>query len=255
MIRQAGAADAEAVLRALRATPAIGPLCEMHWRLLRQNRHMPHRFYLTDSGAVLKLSGRRATLCGVPQSPAEGSELESFMAFSQVDRLTSVDWSPPSWPLLDNAAVLVRPAEEPLPPTPALPGFDPEPPVEDVLRVLESTNGRMQPEGVREGFWVDFHIRRNHGYSRVYGVWQDGVLAATAGAYAVLENAAYIACVETLPSCRHRGYATALLARLCADLPHRALSLMCADPMESFYGQWAFAKTGRRGFISQNPVA
>ena len=47
----------------------------------------------------------------------------------------------------------------------------------------------------------------------MYGLWQDGVLAATAGAYAVLENTAYIACVETLPSCRRKGYATALVTR------------------------------------------
>lgn len=255
MIREATEGDEPAVLAACRATHATGPLCEMHWRLLRQNRHMPHRFYLTDSGALLKLSGRRATLCGVPATPAEGAEVESFMAFANVDRVTAVDWSPPNWYLLENAAVMLRPANVPPPAIPAPPGFDAEAPVDDVLTVLESTGGRMSPEGVREGFWVDFHIRRNHGYSRVYGVWEDGVLAATAGAYAVLENTAYIACVETLPSCRRKGYATALVARLCADLPGHAISLMCADDMAGFYARLGFAKTGQRGFIAQNPAA
>lgn len=254
MIRQADEKDADAVLRKLTAVPATGPLCEMHWHLLMQNRHMPHRFYITDSGAVLKLSGRRAALCGVPQAPAEARELADFLAFSRVDRLTAVDWYPPAWYVLDNAAVLARAPGQRVPAIPLPPGFDAEPPVDDILAVLESTSGRMQPEGVREGFWVDFHIRRNHGVSRVYGIWEGGVLAATAGAWAINAQTAYIACVETLPGYRHRGYATALVAHLCAGLPAHTLTLMCADETTGFYGRLGFAPTGQRCFICQNPA-
>ena len=238
----------------MQSAPATGPLCQMHWQLLQQNRHMPHRFFLTDSGAVLKLSGRRATLCGVPQTSEEGAEIQDFLVFSNADRLTAVDWYAPGWILVDNAAVMRRSANAPLPPVPPVPGFDPEVPVNDVLDVLESSSGPMEPEGVREGFWVDFHIRRNHGYSRVYGVWEGDVLAATAGAYAVLDKTAYIACVETRPESRGKGYATALLAQLCADLPEHDISLLCRDELCGFYAPLGFAKTGQHGFICQTPA-
>lgn len=251
MIENAGINQESAVLKIFRENPATGTLCEMHWNLLMQNRHMPHKFYLTESGAVLKISGRRATLCGQPKSPAEAEELQTFLQFLNVDRIMALNWHPKNWQVLDKALVMQRPPHVLLPNFAPPKGFDEEVPVDEVLKVLESTNGRMEPEGVREGFWVDFHIRRNHGYSKVGGVWKNRTLVSTAGAYALVGKQAYIACVETVPHWRHQGYASALVSWLCGALPSHNLALLCQGRLQGFYAKFGFEKTPHQALISQ----
>ena len=240
--------DEARVLQLARQHPVVGALLEMHWRLQMENPRLPHLFYVMD-GAVLKLSGRRAALCGVPENQ---EELAAFLALQQVEELVSVDVCLPGWRLVAKDMVMRRAA---LPVAmPELPrGFDEAPDVKDVLAVLESETGPMRPDGAREGFLVDFMVRRNHGGAVVVGVWENETLASTAGAYAITQTEAYVACVETRKAFRGKGYAAALMGYLCAQFGARPMTLLCEDALVDFYRPFGFLPTGMRGCVMNPP--
>lgn len=251
MIRKAFHSETGRVLAATAGVPALGPLCEMHWRLAAENPLLPGQFFFLENGSLLRLGGRQAMLCG-PVDDAE--ELASFLQLSGVQQLSLLDNALPGWHQRENNAVMARPPG-PAPDAPPLPGLVEQPSADAVLSVLESSGGRMQPEGLREGFWNDYNTRRNHGALLVLGIEQAGRLIATAGAYAVTPQACYIACVETLPQHRGKGYAGALMWQLLQRLPQRAHSLLCGDETTGFYTRFGFKNSGHRGIVCQNPAA
>jgi len=261
VIREATAADEEQVLAACTAWPANGTLCEMYWHLWRENARMPHRFFLIDKHSLLQLSGSRGILCG---PVIDDEELVSFLQLCGINQLTTTGHIPAGWHLAETGHILqfssaLATASPPIPsaigfyapqeegkakpPIAALAYLDEEPPINDVLAVLESNRGRMQPENIRESFWVDSLIRRNHGVARIVGIRQNGVLQSTAGAYAITSHTAYIACVETRPNAQKQGYAQILLQHLCHTLAPRAITLSCTEALIPFYRQLGFALT------------
>lgn len=252
MIRLATKNDSEALLLTFTQTPAIGALCEMHWRLLCQNMHMPHKFFVLSSGAVLKLSGHSAALCGTPACEEEAGELDLFLKFNHVKLLTSLGWKPSNWHISKTACVLVRKATGKYTKFTPAQGFDEEPPVNDVMAILKADGNELSEEFASESFWVDFHIRRNHGVCAVYGIWQAGRLVSTAGIWALTPNAGYIANIETLKEYRKRGYASALIKTLCVKFSHLTLSLMCEETMTSFYIKHGFDNISTKGYICRN---
>lgn len=250
MIQLAGPKDAAAVLAAARTTPVFGTMTEMYWHLWVENHKMPHQFYLVDGGAVLKLSGRHATLCGCPK---DDEELVDFLGFMQVRRVEALNWRPPGWRQAGENPVLVRPPA-PAPPGEAKPGFEQYPPLCDVLALLENSGELALSRTGWEDFWVDANIRRNHGVAHIWGIREDGHLVSTAGAWAITETGAYIACVATLPQARGRGHATALLRLLVQRHARRTLSLMCAPQNTGFYTRLGFHALEDRAFVCENPA-
>jgi GNAT superfamily N-acetyltransferase len=111
----------------------------------------------------------------------------------------------------------------------------------------------MTPEGVRDGFWVDAHIRRNHGVADVWGMRESRKLASTAGAWAITPGAAYLACVETRPEARGKGYASALVRGLVARHAGKTCSLMCGAALIGFYAKLGFTPAPCRGYVWGNP--
>lgn len=249
MIRLAGPADEDEIIALAAAWPATGAIVEMYWRLQQENPRLPHRFYLAG-GAVLRVGGSRATLCGRVADP---EEVAAFLHLEGVSQMTASDFYPTGWRLLETNKTLLRLPAPYAAPAPLPHGLEAWPDMEAVMAVLESRDGRMTPPAAREFFYADANARRNHGAAVVLGIREGDALAATAGAWAVTAREAYIACVETRAEAQGRGYATALLGLLCAQLGGRAMSLMCRSEMQPFYARFGFAAVPVLGCISIDP--
>lgn len=78
----------------------------------------------------------------------------------------------------------------------------------------------------REENHADILESLSHG-GRMYGVWEDGILAAVAGTSAENSMAAMVVSVATLPQFRGRGYATGLVSRLCMDCLDEGMKFLC----------------------------
>ena len=243
-MRMALPSDGDSILQLAAGCPIVGVLVGMHWRLQKENPRLPHLFYMLN-GAVLKLTGRRVALCGKPK---DVEELAAFLTLQEVEELVSVDVQLPGWQIAEENVVMVR-APRPVVPKELPAGFDKEPGAKEVLAVLESDAASTWAESAREGFLVDFMVRRNHGAAAVYGVWENAVLASTAGLYAIEPNEAYLACVETLPEHRRKGYASALVWQLCAGFGTRAMTLLCEEKQVDFYRRFGFVPTAMRGYV------
>ena len=256
MIRMAGPDDAREVLRRAETQPTLGAICAIHWRMQQENPHLPHRFYLLDGEGLLKISGGRGFLCG---AVGDTEELISFLRFAGVEQLTALGFFPPGWQVVEQDHILLRAAESHKPTEVFKPlGFAPTPTGEEVLGVLESSDGQIHPQAARDFFYADFCARRNHGAAVVYGLRPPGapansVLAATAGLWALAAHEGYIACVETRPEHQGQGYASELLRVLCEEFGHLPLSLMCQEKLRDFYSRFGFLETGHKGIVSICP--
>lgn len=131
--------------------------------------------------------------------------------------------------------------------------IDPYPGINDVLEVLESTDGKMRPESARQAFYTDLNTRRNHRRALVCGVRENGRLVSTAGVYALAQGEAYIACVETVPPARGRGYATRLVQALAGTHRGQRRTLICERELQGFYEKMGFVPFGALGVIADAP--
>lgn len=257
MIRDAVPADADAILSTACATPCVGARLGVDWTLLQQNPKVPYRFYMVDESAVLALNTGSAVLAG---TPAEPEELALFLAFTDTQQLFSDGWTPPHWRRTAHCR-MTRPPSSPLAPThleqgdSALPiGFDTYPPPGEVIAVLESGGDTLTP-AARERIYADMQIRRNHGCAEIYGIHAPGgAFVSTAGAWAVTPFEAYIACVETHPAHRAKGYAHALMAALCRRFAGTTLTLICHEELCGFYEDMGFSVFDDRGVTAAAPA-
>lgn len=248
--------EGEALRAITRSCPGTGCMLETDWLLKNENAAMPWNVYFVGEAAAIRVSsqGGRGVLCGDVQNM---DELETFLRFAGVQRLMA-EQVPDGWHVAGNKLLMARPAEK-AEHTAALPCCSP---MEDglclqraaelskVLEVLESTDGPLQPEEVRNGFFADNAARRNHGLAAFYGVQLGEGLLSTGGMYAITSVEAHLACLETLPGMRRRGYAGYLVRSLCEDYAAHRISLFCADNMAGFYTRFGFEHTGRRMSIS-----
>ena len=95
-------------------------------------------------------------------------------------------------------------------------------------------------------FYSEICAMRNRGLAEIWTLEQNGVTAATAGAYAVTENAALLSAVETAPAFRGRGCAG---ARVCALARRfggqgKAVCLVARPGVEGFYETLGFEQRG-----------
>lgn len=247
MIRLAGPQDETAVLHAARRWPVCGCQLEMHWHIGRRNPRAGYNIYLVGGGALLLCSGQTALLCGMP---ANNEELLLFLQQQRIAQLTAVDFALPGWQLAESHVVLRRKARAQPATAPFVPdGLVEMPSAGEVLAVLEATDGPLRPAALRDAFYVDYNIRRNHGCLAVYGIKQNGALVSTAGLYALTEQQGYLACVETRAEHRGRGLAGALLRLLCGRHGHRTLNLRCQQKLAGFYRPFGFVPSGHRCLV------
>lgn len=88
---------------------------------------------------------------------------------------------------------------------------------------------------------------------RMYGLFEQGVLAAVAGTTAENSMSAMVVSVATLPACRKRGYASALVSRLCGDCLREGMRFLCLfyDSPEAgrIYRRLGFKEVGQYAMV------
>ncbi len=245
----------DVVVRHHTKVPALGTVCRMHWRMLCKNSTLPHTFYSIGSSGLCRVSGKRALLLGRAEN---AEEFGDFLRFCNILQLTSNHQPPDGWQVVETTRVMLRaPATQAaLPARVALnsgESFCKSVSPSSVLALLESGDGPIPPLA-RDFFYADLCARRNHGYTAMYGITKNNTLLAGAGIWALLEKDAYIANVETHALHRHRGLATTLLTSLCCDFGKtRTLSLLCEEPLISFYTRFGFQADYQHFFVSVRP--
>lgn len=248
MIRRATIEDRARLETLFGNTPCMGPRLEADWRLFMQNAAMPYQFFLAGDGCVIEWNGRGFFMIG---APPDETEIELFLAFHKATRLMSDGWVPRHWQKEEFILMRKTPGFCACRKTLEPDWFDACPPAEDVIQVLESSDGQIMPSESRDGFYRDICARRNHGLAAIYGIWERGVLVSTAGVYALAKKEAYIACVETRPQARGKGYASILVHRLCEEYISKKKTLMCHKNLRDFYIPLGFKKIdGRTGIMA-----
>lgn len=93
---------------------------------------------------------------------------------------------------------------------------------------------------------------------RMYGVFENGALAAVAGTSAENSMSAMIVSVATLPQYRGRGYATKLVSRLCQDCLADGMKFLCLfyDNPEAgaIYRKIGFKELGQYAMVRSTEV-
>lgn len=95
-------------------------------------------------------------------------------------------------------------------------------------------------------FYSEICAMRNRGLTEIWTLEEKGATVATAGAYAISENAALLSAVETAPSFRGRGCAGALVCALARKLcgQGKAVCLVARPGVEGFYEKLGFEQRG-----------
>lgn len=238
MIRLAQPQDEPQILAAAIAYPGIGPKLWVQWQLQQQNSAFGYRFYCVGETAVLSLENDTASFYGtVPNE----EELEKFLFFTGVQKLTSATWVPQGW-LQTPLHCMYRPSAGNCLPYPLPSNVDVQPAMDEVMKVLESTEPLL-PQVFHDSFYADTCARRNHGYAAVLGLrTSTGQMVSSAGIYALTPHEAYLAGVETCPDHRGKGYASVLVQALCGLYADRMVSLLCKPELISFYAALGFVK-------------
>lgn len=247
MIRAAGPEDGAQLLRALRASPALGALLEADWLLKNDNPAMPWLFYLAGDAAVLKLDGGHAVLCGTVY---DGEELASFLHLHGVTGLESDGLQPPGWHA-EPLAVLARQSAAGAKGPAGPPGLDMAPPPGEVLAVLESSRP-FAPPARRERYYAALCARLNRGLAAVYGVREGGLLASVAQA-TVTDAGVCISAVETRPAFQGRGHASALVGCICSRYAPKPASLVCRPALAGFYRRLGFGQLPQNAVWARRP--
>ncbi len=216
------------------------------------------RFYTGGEGEepfALAVRGASALLTG----SAEGEETALLLNFLQARRLKTARPDPlPGWRRDAAFHVFYAPAEgpvaRPLPEGPVarpLPeGFvlNEAPSLLGVTEFLWGGESMAAPHDRRstDTFYSEICTMRNRGLAQIWTLEEKGVTAATAGAYAITENAALLSAVETAPAFRGKGCAGALVCALARELcgQGKAVCLVARPGVEGFYEKLGFEQRG-----------
>lgn len=227
------AVETAACFAAFRALPGSG------WRFFTGGDDQPP-FALAVRGDTARLTGS-----------AEGEELALLLRFMGVSGLKCALPDPPDGWRQEAAFWVYRapaggPAARPLPrgftlnEAPSLLG------VTDLLQGGESLAAPRDRQAA-DTFYSEACALRNRGLAEIWTLEANGAPAATAGAYAITENAALLSAVETQPAFRGRGCGGALVCALARRLCGQGKDvLLVARPgVEGFYETLGFARQGR----------
>ncbi len=228
-------------LDAVRGAPYFGALLPVELDVFGEAHGPVPRFFTASPGAALCLRGRGALLCGTYDAQETG-------AFLQMQGVCTVqtDGAPP-WGYrrarqlccmaLSGADALRAP-----PPPPAGLTLDTAPPPGETADFVM----RGQGAEVRDNFYAALCMKLARGAACVWAARQNGRMVATAGAYALSAEAAYLAAIETAEPLRGRGVGSWLVGALAARLAEagRWVSLVCAEERAPFYARLGFAQEG-----------
>ncbi len=253
MIRLATPEDEPHILALARRSPCCGVRLEADWHIKRENPRVPYAHYLAGEACVFSVNRAMALFAGTPQ---DDEEMAAFLTLTGTRRVFTNGWAPPGWKKEPHVtmciphgsadvciAMLLQDKHE----------IDENPSINDVLKVIEASEGSSQPPEARDALYTDVNIRRNHGYALVYAIRENGRAVATAGAYAISQTEAYIACVETLPTARRKGYAARLVHALARRFCELDVTLICEEALVDFYKRLGFARTPAVGMIADAP--
>lgn len=197
-----------------------------------------------DAPLALSVRGSSAQLSG----SADGEELAGLLALLGVARLKSAEAAAPAGWRQDAAfAAFYAPASLVAPALPAGAVLDEDVPMSEVMALLTGGDSLAGEAGkaAAENFYAEGCALRNRGLAKVWGLRLGGELAATAGLYAIGENAAMLGGVETARAFRRRGCAAALVCRLAAlALPKGPVCLLARHGAEGFYQRLGFEQRG-----------
>ena len=217
--------------------PYFGCILPLHLQLFGKTGSL-----LAGPGLAIDANGSGAIAAG----EADPEELASFLQFIGKHRLLTDGTAPAGWRpgrtlhlfVLEAGGALPTPPLPPLLPTLTL---NDQPSPGQVADLLFAQRGER-----RDGFYSELCTKRNHGKARVWALEQNGAIACTAGAYALHDGQAYLACIETVPALRGQqlgGWLTAHAANALAADGWRVL-LLCEDRLCVFYTRLGFAHGG-----------
>lgn len=120
----------------------------------------------------------------------------------------------------------------------------------EVYELIAKTGVFAMPE------FEEFYLLRRtliaKGLSRTRAIWKDGYIAATASVLFESPDAAMLGMVATDPACRGAGFATALVAALCAELCSESKQVYIASYNPAalrIYERIGFVQIGEKGLL------
>ncbi len=97
------------------------------------------------------------------------------------------------------------------------------PPIQDEIKISElydllcEADSQFKDISVFDAWMCSISHRVRHGFSKVYGIFENDLLVSTAGVYTESDSSGVIESVATHPDFRNRGYASALVMQ-CVQL-------------------------------------
>lgn len=207
------------------------------------------KFYTGGEGEpsfALAVRGASALLCG----SADGEEVALLLKVLGARRLKTARPDPlPGWRQDAVFHVFHAPAGGPqAKPLPEGFWLNEAPSLLGVTEFLWGGESMSAPHDRRstDTFYSEICTMRNRGLAEIWTLEKSGMTAATAGAYAITENAALLSAVETSPAFRGKGCAGALVCalarRLCGQ--GKAVCLVARPGVEGFYEKLGFEQRG-----------
>lgn len=207
-----------------------------------------------ESPFALAVQGSHALLVGL----ADTEELDSFLTFLGVQRLKTDGIVPQGWNVQERPRRFVF--------TPDMPHFHRERSASVILDMMPSMaevaaffqqgeTFAQASQDVLDAFYSEACTLRNHGLAQIWALRKQGKLVATAGAYAIWNNTAYLAGVETCAEERKQGYAGSLVAALTEHFIKQGIGveLLCKPGSEGFYRALGFTEQGTGAYCAPPP--
>lgn len=227
MICRVTAQTKDRFLSLLAADPCNGARVETAFACYAQHPQMAS-FYLADDTAALLVLDGSLLCCG---SVPDRQELASFCAFAGI---TAAEGAGPLPGFKVNEKLLCcRAADTSWQTATQIPTTL----APDLWQLRQAALLDADPDR----WYADACLRTRADRAVIAAAEYDGKYIATAGIYAMNQDAAYLSGVATRADCRGRGYAAALVDALCHRVANRSVYLLCAPALVPFYEKLGFA--------------
>lgn len=163
--------------------------------------------YFAGEEIAIDANGKKAIATGT----TDPEELASFLAFLDKHELLTDGTVPKGWHEKEQLHLFTLEAGNylPLPPRPEALALNEMPSPFQVAQFLFDA----QPER-RDDFYSELCTKRNHNKAIVWTLEREGKIISTAGAYALQNGQAYLACAETVAQLRGQGIGGWLIASM-----------------------------------------
>lgn len=239
MIAQVGDETRGDFLRAVGRCNALEPEMRTDFSLLGKADAWI-RFFMADRTGALEVKGAGARLCGT----YDVQEMGIFLKFMGVESLFVCGELPQGYRMQEPLFSMEYDACSAAVPVARL-DFEIER-VPSAAKIADFFCCRQTDAPAWDNFYSELCTKRTHGAAEVWAAVSKGKVIATAGAYALNENRAFLSGIETKESFRGQGIGGKLTALLAAKLSGegRAVSLMCRKERCGFYERLGFIRSG-----------